>query len=230
MADILVIDDDVMITTLISDSLTDEGFTVKVLHDGQSALNELAENSFRLITLDIMMPNVDGLQVCRMIRDKTKCPIIFITAKSSTVDTIVGLEIGGDDYITKPFVVEELTAKVKAHIRRDKRKFPEESNAPARILGDLRIYPDNYEVFNGENRIDLSTREFQLLMYLIDNIGRVLTREQIFDAIWGLDYSDIGTVTVTIKNLRDKIDPDNQIIKTVWGIGYKLVKPTGGEK
>lgn len=230
MADILVVDDDEMITTLISDSLTDEGFTVTVLHDGQSALDELAESNFKLILLDIMMPNIDGLQVCRMIRDKTECPIIFITAKSSTVDTIVGLEIGGDDYITKPFVVEALTAKVKAHIRRDKRKLPDETTAPARILGDLRIYPDNYEVFSGEDRIDLSTREFQLLTYLLDNMGKVLTREQIFDGVWGLDYSDIGTVTVTIKNLRGKIDPDNHIIKTVWGIGYKLVKPTGGEK
>lgn len=221
----MIVDDDESITTLISDSLTDEGFSVVVLHDGQSALSALSENSYRLILLDIMLPGMDGLQICRKIRDKTECPIVFITAKSSTVDRIVGLEIGGDDYITKPFAVEELVARVKAHLRRDNRRLCSDKDASIQVLGDLVIYPDQYELRKGAERIDLSKREFQLLLYMLDHIGKVLTREQIFDAVWGMDYSDIGSVTVTIKNLRGKIDPDNQIIKTVWGIGYKLVKP-----
>ena len=225
MPDILIADDDVQITTLIEDSLVDEGFTVAVVHDGETAVKTASEEQFKLILLDIMMPGMDGLEVCRKIRDKTSCPILFVTAKSRTLDTVIGLELGGDDYIKKPFVVEELVAKVKAHIRRDKRNAASEDTDHVRQLGGLKIFPDRYEVFNGDTKIDLSTREFQLLMYLHKNIGLVLTREQIFDEVWGLDYTDIGTVTVTIKNLRDKIDPDNSYIKTVWGIGYKLVKP-----
>ncbi len=225
--DILIADDDVQIATLIEDSLADEGFTASVVHDGQAVLDMIENNDFKLILLDIMMPKMDGLEVCRKIRDKTSCPIIFVSAKSRTFDAIVGLEIGGDDYIKKPFVVEELVAKVKAHIRRDKRGQAEANQSDVCQLGDLRIYFDNYEVLKGDTRVELSTREFQLLRYLLKNRGKVLTREQIFDMVWGLDYSDIGTVTVTIKNLRDKIDPDNQIIKTVWGVGYKLVRPTG---
>jgi DNA-binding response OmpR family regulator len=227
MPDILIADDDIQITTLIEDSLVDEGFTVAVVHDGEAAVDTLNREQFKLILLDIMMPGMDGLEVCKKIRDKTACPILFVTAKSRTLDTVIGLELGGDDYITKPFVVEELVAKVKAHIRRDKRNEAADDATQARHLGNLRIFPERYEVFKGNEEIELSTREFQLLMYLHKNIGQVLTREQIFDEVWGLDYSDIGTVTVTIKNLRDKIDPDNNYIKTVWGVGYKLVKPMG---
>lgn len=227
MPDILIADDDMQITTLIEDSLTDEGFTVAVVHDGEAAVNILNEQQFKLILLDIMMPGMDGLEVCRKIRGTTSCPILFVTAKNRTLDTVIGLELGGDDYITKPFVVEELVAKVKAHIRRDKRNAAAEESAYVQQVGELRIFPERYEVYKGDKKIDLSTREFQLLMYLRGNIGQVLTREQIFDEVWGLDYTDIGTVTVTIKNLRDKIDPDSNYIKTVWGIGYKLVRPVG---
>lgn len=225
MQDILIVDDDVQITTLLEDSLVDEGFSVFVVHDGDAALDALGKNHYKLILLDIMLPGVNGLDICREIRDKIHCPIIFVTAKSKTLDTIIGLELGGDDYITKPFIVEELVAKVKAHIRRDRRNEAAESAGLERRLGDLTIFLERYEVYKGDMKIELSTREFQLLVYMCDNIGRVLTREQIFDALWGIDYSDIGNVTVTIKNLRNKIDPDNSFIKTVWGVGYKLVKP-----
>ncbi|AOT72880.1 response regulator transcription factor [Geosporobacter ferrireducens] len=227
MTDVLIADDDKNITELISDSLADEGLSTAVVHDGLSAVDAVSRENFRLILLDIMMPQMDGLEVCREIRNKTNAPILFVTAKNRTIDTIVGLEIGGDDYIAKPFVVEELVAKVKAHIRRDKRSDIKIPDNNAVVIGDLVIYRDNYEVTKAGNRIELSTREFQLLLYMLDNIGKVLTREQIFDAVWGIDYSDIGTVTVTIKNLRDKIEDGSKIIKTVWGVGYKLVSPVG---
>jgi DNA-binding response OmpR family regulator len=224
MPKVLIADDEVNIATLIAESLNDEGFETMVVHDGSAVLSELSgDKSYSLIILDIMMPGMDGLEVCRRIRDTVTCPIIFVTAKSRTLDTLLGLEIGADDYITKPFVVEELVAKVKAHIRREKRMAASISDSVS--IGSMTIKKDSYEVFINEKRIELSTREFQLLAYLADNISRVLTREQIFDAVWGMDYTDIGTVTVTIKNLRDKIDPDNRYIKTVWGIGYKLIRP-----
>lgn len=220
---ILIADDDRNISSLIADSLHDEGYETMVFSDGDAVLSAVEHADFDLILLDIMMPEADGLEVCRKIRDKVGCPIIFVTARGRTIDTVLGLEIGADDYITKPFVVEELVAKVKAHLRREKRR----AGAPdGRItIGNLRIVRDNFEVTRNGLLIPLTTREFRLLLYLCENIGKVLTREQIFDAVWGMDYADIGSVTVTIKNLRDKLDPENRLIKTVWGVGYKLVRP-----
>lgn len=219
---ILIADDDKNIARLISDSLSDEGFECVVVHDGKQALELLSRDpAFSLVLLDIMMPGMDGKEVLRRVRDMLTCPIIFVTAKSRTVDTLVGLEMGADDYITKPFVVEELVGKVKAHIRRDKRrKGPDDIIT----LGDMTIRRQAFELSKNGEPVPLTTREFALLMYLYDHAGQVLTREQIFDGVWGMDYFDLGTVTVTIKNLRDKIDPDNRYIKTVWGVGYKLVQ------
>lgn len=223
MPRILIADDDRNISELIADCLSDEGFETHVVDDGLAALKAVEQTDFDIILLDIMMPGADGLEVCRKIRDKVTCPILFVTAKGRSIDTILGLEIGADDYIAKPFVVEELAAKVKAHLRRERRH--NQSRDSFISIGDLRIWPENYEVTKKGVPVTLTTREFQLLMYLSDNFGRVLTREQIFDAVWGADYADIGSVTVTIKNLRDKLDPDNSLIKTVWGVGYKLVRP-----
>lgn len=224
MSKVLIADDEINIATLISDSLEDEGIETVIAGNGKEVLGIVEKESFDLIILDIMMPEMDGMEVCRRIRDTVACPIIFVTAKNRTLDTIVGLEIGADDYIVKPFVVEQLVAKVKAHIRRDRRIVKERQIIN---IGTLRIFPESYEVFSEDKRIDITTREFQLLLYFCNNIGKVLTREQIFDAVWGSDYSDIGTVTVTIKNLRDKIDKDNKFLKTVWGVGYKLIRPYG---
>ncbi|GLC31764.1 response regulator transcription factor [Clostridium omnivorum] len=224
MSKVLIADDEISIATLISDSLEDEGIETIIVGNGREVLLQIEKESFDLIILDIMMPEMDGIEVCRRIRDIVTCPIIFVTAKNRTLDTLVGLEIGADDYIVKPFVVEELVAKVKAHIRRDKRKMKDKALI---TVGELKIFPENYEVYKKDKRIDLTTREFQLLMYFCSNIGKVLTREQIFDAVWGSDYSDIGTVTVTLKNLRDKIDKENEYLKTVWGVGYKFIKPYG---
>ncbi len=222
MSKILIADDDINIVSLISDNLKDEGFETVVVYNGIDALTTIQSGEvFDLILLDIMMPGMNGHEVCKIVRDKLKCPIIFVTAKSRTLDTLVGLELGADDYITKPFIVEELIGKIKAHIRRDQRN----ASTTNKIIsfGEFLINQDSYEVYKNNSRIDITTREFKLFVYLYENIGKVLTREQIFDQVWGMDYFDVNSVTVTIKTLRDKIDPDNRYIKTVWGVGYKLV-------
>ncbi len=224
MPTVLVADDDKNIAGLISDNLKDEGIDTLVAYDGAEALSIIqGEEHLDLVILDIMMPHMDGLELCRRIRDKLKCPIIFVTAKSRTLDTLLGLEIGADDYITKPFVVEELVGKIKAHLRREKRNSDLNSDNII-TFGEFRINKDSYELYKNSSRIEVTSREFQLLLYLYENLGKVLTREQIFDSVWGMDYFDMGTVTVTIKTLRDKIDQENRYIKTVWGVGYKLVK------
>ncbi|MFR5266651.1 response regulator transcription factor [Clostridium sp.] len=224
MGKILIVDDDIEIAELISDSLMDEGLEVIKAYNGEEAISVTKkEKKIELIILDIMMPKMDGLEFCRRIRDKVSCPIIFLTAKKNTLDTLLGLEMGGDDYITKPFVVAELVARVKAHLRREKRgEIIEEKIIN---IGNIEINKESYEVFVDKKIVELSSREFQLLAYLCENAGRVLSREQIFNHIWGFDYGDIGTVTVNIKNLRDKIDKESKYIKTVWGVGYKFVKP-----
>ncbi|MGL6105860.1 response regulator transcription factor [Romboutsia sp.] len=226
MLKILIADDDKEIALLIGDSLSDEGFEVVLAHDGKEALEIIHSNlDLSMIILDIMMPKMDGLEVCKSIRDKVSCPIIFLTAKGRILDTLLGLEMGADDYITKPFVVEELVARVKAHLRREKRKYEDENNKIT--IGDIEVYKNSYEVYINKKLVELSTREFQLFLYLCENVGQVLSREQIYNYVWGNDYGDIGTVAVNIKSLRNKIDKENKYIKTVWGVGYKLVKPMG---
>ena len=227
---ILIVDDDQAIAYLIADALEDEGFEIIICHDGNEALEKIEEScEISLMILDIMMPKMDGLELCRRVRDQLKAPIIFVSAKSRTLDTLLGLEMGADDYICKPFVVEELVARVKAHLRREKRHQMNAIESLQDVLqfDRFKLYLHRYEVFKDEVNIDLSPREFQLFQYFVENSGRVLSREQIFDAIWGENYGDIGTVAVNIKNLRQKLDPDNQYIKTIWGVGYKLVKPEG---
>lgn len=224
MSKILIVDDDMAIATLISDALEDEGFETVIMADGNSACAYVQShgNEIALITLDIMMPEMSGIDLCKAIRKIVSCPIVFVSAKSKTVDTVLGLEIG-DDYIAKPFVVEELVARVKAHIRREQRNFTD-SGKDIITVGDIEINTASYEVKKSGKVIPFSTREFQLLQYLMENAGNVLTREQIFAHVWDTEFGDIGTVAVNIKSIRDKIDPSNQYIKTIWGVGYKFVK------
>ena len=224
MSKILVVDDDAAIAHLVSDALEDEGFETALAYDGLSAYNYILENEqgIALITLDIMMPGLSGIELCKKIRDTVNCPIIFVTAKTKTADTIMGLEIG-DDYISKPFVVEEFVARVKAHLRREQRNIPMPESEIIRV-GEIELNKGSYEVLRNGELVPVSTREFQLLQYLMENAGKVLTREQIFSYVWGSQFGDIGTVAVNIKSIRDKIDPDNEYIKTVWGVGYKFVK------
>lgn len=224
MSKILIVDDDVAIAHLISDALEDEGFNTAIAFDGISAYNFAQQNAqdIALITLDIMMPEISGIELCRNIRSTVSCPIIFVSAKSNVADKITGLEFA-DDYISKPFVVEEFVARVKAHLRREKRNTAEPEDGII-IVGEIELNKGSFEVCKNGERILVSTREFQLLQYLMENAGKVLTREQIFSHVWDTQFGDIGTVAVNIKSIRDKIDPDSRYIKTVWGVGYKFVK------
>lgn len=224
MEKILIVDDDRDIARLLSDAFEDEGFETCIKNSGESALLYVIEGSAEpdIIILDIMLPGISGLEVCREIREKVKCPIIFVSAKSKSGDAVSGLEIGADDYIAKPFVVEELVARVKAHLRREKRKTDNEGEKIS--VGEIEIDTNSFTVYKNGKEVPFSTREFQLLQYLMENAGKVLTREQIFSHIWNTEFGDIGTVAVNIKNIRDKIDSANEYIKTVWGVGYKFVK------
>lgn len=222
---ILIADDDHEIVQLITESLEDEGYEVLKAYNGKEVIQTIENQKLSLIILDIMMPEMDGLEVCRKVRNDIAIPIILLSAKDRELDKIIGLEVGADDYITKPFSINELIARVSAHIRREKRHSDSKTNLSGVLkFRNLKINKDKYEVYKNDCIIDLSTKEFQILLYLAENSNRVISREQIYEAIWGnSEYGDINTVTVHIKNLRNKLDQDNQYIKTVWGIGYRFI-------
>ena len=230
MSRILIIDDEVDIAELESDAFTDEGFDVDIAHLASEANILLEKNNYNydLILLDIMMPGKSGTEYLNEIRNKITCPIIFVSAKSGTVDKLLGLEIGADDYITKPFDIYELVARVKAHIRRESRS-KEMENKSKIIIGEIEINKNSYDVYKNKVKCNVSTREFEVLWYLMSNAGIVLTKEQIFSSVWGSDYGEIGTVAVHIKSLRSKIDPEEKYIVTIWGVGYKFVKELENE-
>ena len=220
MSKILVVDDELDIALLIKDVLEDEGFSTTAIDSSKKALELVQKEKFDLILLDVMMPEMSGTTLCTKIREITSSPILFVTAKTSTLDKLLGFEVGADDYITKPFIIEELVARVKAHIRRNNRV--EVSNIIK--IGEIEINLDSFEVYKNNSLIDLSTREFELLAYLMKNAGIVLSKEKIFNSVWGENYGEIGTVAVHNKSLRNKLDPDEKYIKTIWGLGYKFIK------
>ena len=224
MAKILVVDDERAIARLICDALEDEGFETHICESGNEALTYILANAadLSLITLDTMLPDLSGIELCKMIRSKVDCPILIVTAKGRTIDTVEGLDSGADDYIAKPFIVEEFVARVKAHLRREERGTALVREGRIKV-GAIEMRIDSFEVFKNGKLVPLSTREFQLLQYLMENAGKVLTREQIFNHVWNTEFGDIGTVAVNIKSVRDKIDPESEYIKTVWGVGYKFV-------
>ncbi len=228
MARILIVDDEQDIAELISDVLKDEGYETNIKNDGESTIEEIDTNpNYDLILLDIMMPGLSGTETCKKIRDKVSCPIIFVTAKAETLDKVVGFEVGADDYITKPFEIEELIARVKAHLRREDRKTITPSNIIS--IGEIEINKENYETKKCGQVVTLSTKEFELLSYLMTNAGTTLSKEQIYNHVWQTEYGDIGTVAVNIKSLRKKLDPEEKYIITIWGLGYKFVKVSNNE-
>lgn len=224
---ILIADDDPSILMLISDVLTDAGMQVRTVASGEDALHAVGEETFSLIILDIMMKGISGLEVCAAIRDKVSCPILFLSAKDSAHDIIEGLGLGADDYLTKPFAIDELVARIKAHLRRQARLGENTMGSDVLCYGEIALDRRQLTVTRGGVPVDLSTREFELLDYLMRNAGQTLSREKIFRDVWKTEFGDIGTVAINIKNLRSKIDPDWAYIKTVWGSGYQFVTRSG---
>ena len=229
MSKVLIVDDDKDISDLISLVLKKEGIDSTIVNDSTKVSEIIEKDYFDLILLDIMMPELSGIEVCTKIRDKVNCPIIFLSAKTELIDKMLGYEIGGDDYITKPFNNSELVLKIKSHLRLNKRVNNLNKNNIIKI-GEILINKETFEVSKEDEKIELSTREFELLKYLMENAGIVLSKEQIFESVWGSNYGDIGTVVVNIKSLRDKLKDKNKYIITIWGYGYKFVRNVENEK
>lgn len=229
MSKVLIVDDDKDISDLISLVLKKEGIDSTIVNDSTKVPEIIEKDYFDLILLDIMMPELSGIEVCTKIRDKVNCPIIFLSAKTELIDKMLGYEIGGDDYITKPFNNSELVLKIKSHLRLNKRANNLNNNNIIKI-GEILINKETFEVYKEDEKIELSTREFELLKYLMENAGIVLSKEQIFESVWGSNYGDIGTVAVNIKSLRDKLKDKNKYIITIWGYGYKFVRNVENEK
>jgi len=224
---ILVVDDEKPIADILQYNLEKEGYEVVCAYDGDDAI-ELAETENPdLILLDIMLPGKDGNEVCREIRKTKNMPIIMLTAKDSEIDKVLGLELGADDYVTKPFSNRELIARVKANLRRQQQVDEQSVETKKDIqISNLTIHPDAYSVSRDGEHIDLTHREFELFYYLARHIGQVMTREHLLETVWGYDYfGDVRTVDVTVRRLREKIeeDPSNPLlIITRRGVGYYL--------
>ena len=223
---ILIVDDDLNICELLKLYLQKDGFSTIVVNDGEAAVAAAEKENPDLILLDIMLPKMDGWQVCREIRKTSSVPIIMLTAKSETFDKVLGLELGADDYMEKPFDSKELVARVKAVLRRYK-AAPEPAQDPAVKCveyPDLVINQTNYSVVYMGNVIDMPPKELELLYFLASSPNHVFTREQLLDQIWGYEYiGDTRTVDVHIKRLREKLkDHESWKIATIWGIGYKF--------
>ncbi|EKB55594.1 response regulator YycF [Falseniella ignava] len=233
MKRILVVDDEKPISDIISFNLKNEGFEVLTSFDGEDAIETFNEEQPDLVILDLMLPKVDGLEVCRQIRKESAVPIIMLTAKDSEIDKVLGLELGADDYVTKPFSNRELIARVKANLRRNSAILNEASEQrPNDIeVGDLVIHQDAYTVTKNGEDVELTHREFELLSYLSQHIGQVMTREHLLETVWGYDYfGDVRTVDVTIRRLREKIEDQPShptYILTRRGVGYYLKNQNG---
>ena len=225
MPSILLVDDEPIVREVVERYLRQDGFDVAAAADGDEALRRFAAARPDLVLLDLMLPGVDGLEVCRRIRAQSNVPIIMLTAKADEVDTIIGLGVGADDYVAKPFSPRELVARVKAVLRRASAPPPTSDGDPLRF-GDLTIRPDRRQVEVAGRSVELTAREFDLLEFLTAHPGQVFSRDQLLDKVWDWSYaSDGGTVTVHVRRLRQKIEADPERprhVKTVWGVGYKF--------
>lgn len=232
MKKVLVVDDEKPISDIVKFNLTKEGYDVYTAYDGEEALEKVEEVEPDLIILDLMLPKIDGLEVCREIRKTHDMPIIMVTAKDSEIDKVLGLELGADDYVTKPFSNRELVARVKANLRRHgnaKAAVVEEEETNDIEVGAITVHPDAYIVSKRGETIELTHREFELLHYLARHLGQVMTREHLLQTVWGYDYfGDVRTVDVTVRRLREKIEdsPSHPAwLVTRRGVGYYLRNP-----
>jgi DNA-binding response OmpR family regulator len=219
---ILVVDDDAHIAELIVLYLEKEGYETRVAKTGRQAVETFPKFSPHLVLLDLMLPEMDGYQVCRELRAMSAIPVIMLTAKGETFDKVLGLELGADDYIVKPFEPKELVARVKAVLRRSEGR--EANTAKQVVLPNLTVNHTTYTATYHGRALELPPKEFELLYFFVTNPGQVFTRDQLLDKIWGYEFAgDTRTVDVHIKRLREKMtEEDDWAIKTVWGVGYKL--------
>lgn len=219
---ILIVEDEVKIARFLELELEYEGYQVAQVHDGRSGLEKALSGTFDLVILDIMLPYMNGIEVLRKLRQSSDIPVIMLTAKDEVIDKVVGLDMGANDYITKPFAIEELLARIRTVL---KYKQPKQMNSNILEISDLKLDLDKYTVSFKDEPIELTKREFDLLKYFLENKNLVLTREKLINAVWGYDYlGDTNVVDVYVRYLRSKID-DNYNIKliyTIRGVGYQL--------
>ena len=226
---ILIVDDEQPIIDMLVYNLEKEGYNTLEATDGEKAVDIALNNTPDLILLDIMIPKMDGLSVCKRIRHTLNVPIIMLSAKGEEIDKILGLELGADDYITKPFSIRELMARIKANLRKGKGSYEDgkpEANTNKIIVGDLQLDVDKFETRVKNKVIDLTLREFEVLKYLANQLGQVVTRETLLEKVWGYEYyGDIRTVDVTVRRIREKIEEDTsnpKILITKRGVGYYI--------
>ena len=222
---VLIAEDEKPISDIIKFNLEKEGYEIITAYDGEDALKKALNEQLELIILDIMLPTMDGFEICKRVREKSSVPIIMVTAKEEEVDKILGLELGADDYITKPFSIRELVARVKANVRRQEMNINADQQEKEIIKNkDLSIDLMKYEVKKGSTSIDLTVREFELLKFLAKQKDQVFSREQLLERVWGYEYyGDIRTVDVTVRRLREKVEDDSSnptYIMTKRGVGY----------
>ena len=223
---VLVVDDEKLIVKGIRFSLEQDGMEVDCAYDGEEAVEKAKDKKYDIILLDLMLPKLDGLSVCQQIREFSNVPIVMLTAKGEDMDKILGLEYGADDYITKPFNILEVKARIKAIMRRAARQEPKEEKAKVVQVKARRIDCESRRVFIGDREINLTAKEFDVLELLVFNPNKVYSRENLLNIVWGYEYpGDVRTVDVHIRRLRGKMKDDtreDKIITTVWGVGYKI--------
>lgn len=228
MKRILIIEDDKIIAELERDYLEINGYEIEIATDGAVGLKLACSKKYDLILLDLMLPNMDGFEICREIRREKEIPILMVTARKESIDKIRGLGLGADDFIVKPFDPAELVARVNAHLSRYERLTAAEKQSSQReiVVGNLRILPEAWRVYVGNKEIKLTNKEFELLMFLAANPNIVFTKDRLFERLWGMDaMGDVATVIVHINRLRDKIERDSSkpcYIETIWGAGYRF--------
>ncbi|MCT4618876.1 MAG: response regulator transcription factor [Marinisporobacter sp.] len=227
MKRILIVEDDISIAELERDYLEINGFSVKIENTGMKGMNRARNEKFDLIILDLMLPEIDGFQICKELRDTLDIPILMVSAKGEGIDKIRGLGLGADDYITKPFSPNELVARVKAHLKRYERLTNKDRKQSEIIeINGLSIDPYSRRVHVNNKEINLASKEFDVLWLLASNPNRVFSKEEIFERVWGLDsLGDVSTVTVHIRRIREKIEYDSsqpRYIETLWGVGYRF--------
>ncbi len=226
---LMIVDDEPDILELLERALTIEGFNnIIKIKNGINAVSTCKKVKPDIIILDVMLPDLDGYEVCKQIRQFSHCPILFLSSKNDELDKILGLAVGGDDYVTKPFSLKEVAYRVKAQLRRAEYKQAP-SQAQIIKIGALTIDPDSCEVMKNKKEIELTAREFELLLHMAQNIGRVISRERLYEAVWGEDsYGCDNTIMVHIRHLREKVEDNPALPKyiiTMKGLGYKLVNP-----